>query len=199
MPKSLPIYLVDDEATVLESMAFMLESYGYRVHTFESGQAFLDSVDLNSLGCVILDSRMPNMTGQDVQREMQAKGSTLSVIYLTGHGDIPMAVEALKSGAFDFFQKPVEAETLMPAIELAMQKSMSHAQKGKEHQAMQSLTKREKEVLKLLVQGMKNQQMAETLFVSVRTIEVHRSNIMKKLNVNNVAALIHRVGTLLED
>lgn len=99
-----PLYIVDDEISVLESMAFMLESYGYEVETFSAGADFIDCVDLSRPGCLLLDSRMPEMRGQDVHRLLNEQGSPISVIYLTGHGDIPMAVDALKEGASDFFK-----------------------------------------------------------------------------------------------
>ncbi|MCA0936091.1 response regulator [Vibrio alginolyticus] len=192
-----PLYIVDDEESVLESMAFMLESYGYRVETFSRGQAFLDAIDTAQIGCVLLDSRMPGLRGQDIQKILSNQNSALSIIYLTGHGDIPMAVEALKNGAIDFFQKPVDGDNLVTAIDKAMRASESSAQGFAESKAMESLTQREREVLDLIVQGKKNQQMADELCVSLRTIEVHRSNVMKKLEADNLAVLIRKVGHLI--
>ncbi len=192
-----PIFIVDDEESVLESMAFMLESYGYRVETFSQGQAFLDAIDTDQVGCVLLDSRMPGLRGQDVQKILSNQNSALSIIYLTGHGDIPMAVDALKNGAIDFFQKPVDGDSLVNAIDRAMQASESSARGFAESKAMESLTQREREVLDLIVQGKKNQQMADELCVSLRTIEVHRSNVMKKLQADSLAVLIRKVGHLI--
>jgi two-component system response regulator TtrR len=193
-----PLYVVDDEESVLESMAFMLESYGYEVEAYSSGVDFLNDADLASAGCVLLDSRMPEMRGQDVHQIMNEQFSPISVIYLTGHGDIPMAVEALKSGALDFFQKPVDGNALVSAIELAMAKSMGNLDKLRAKYVLQNLTKREREVLDLVVKGMKNQEMANQLCVSLRTIEVHRSNVMRKLEAESVATLIRKVGHLIE-
>ncbi|MFV8454006.1 response regulator transcription factor [Vibrio owensii] len=192
-----PLYIVDDEEPVLESMAFMLESYGYEVETFSSGMAFLDNADLSSPGCVLLDSRMPEMRGQDVHHFMNEKFSPISVIYLTGHGDIPMAVDALKDGALDFFQKPVDGNALVVAIDDAMAQSIKNSEKLGAKQVLQNLTKREREVLGLVVKGMKNQEMADLLCVSLRTIEVHRSNVMKKLEAESLAVLIRKVGHLI--
>ncbi len=192
-----PVYILDDEESVLESMAFMLESYGYQVETFNQGQAFLDAVDTDKIGCVLLDSRMPGLRGQEIQKILTNQDSPLSVIYLTGHGDIPMAVEALKNGAIDFFQKPVDGDDLVSAIDRAMLASESSAKGVAESKAMQSLTQREREVLDLIVKGKKNQQMADELCVSLRTIEVHRSNVMKKLKADNVAVLIRKIGHLI--
>ncbi|WP_010449056.1 response regulator transcription factor [Vibrio rotiferianus] len=191
------LYIVDDEEPVLESMAFMLESYGYKVETFSSGIDFLNEVNLSAPGCVLLDSRMPDMRGQDVHQMMNEKLSPISVIYLTGHGDIPMAVDALKDGALDFFQKPVDANALVIAVDDAMAQSLKNGDKLGAKQVLQSLTKREREVLGLVVKGMKNQEMADLLCVSLRTIEVHRSNVMKKLEAESLAVLIHKVGHLI--
>ncbi|WP_050906667.1 MULTISPECIES: response regulator transcription factor [Vibrio harveyi group] len=191
------LYIVDDEEPVLESMAFMLESYGYEVETFSSGIDFLNEVNLSAPGCVLLDSRMPDMRGQDVHQMMNEKLSPISVIYLTGHGDIPMAVDALKDGALDFFQKPVDGNALVMAVDDAMAQSLKNGEKLGAKQVLQSLTKREREVLGLVVKGMKNQEMADLLCVSLRTIEVHRSNVMKKLEAESLAVLIHKVGHLI--
>ncbi|HHB1593406.1 TPA: response regulator transcription factor [Vibrio campbellii] len=191
------LYIVDDEEPVLESMAFLLESYGYEVETFSSGIDFLNEVNLSAPGCVLLDSRMPDMRGQDVHQMMNEKLSPISVIYLTGHGDIPMAVDALKDGALDFFQKPVDANALVMAVDDAMAQSLKNGEKLGAKQVLQSLTKREREVLGLVVKGMKNQEMADLLCVSLRTIEVHRSNVMKKLEAESLAVLIHKVGHLI--
>jgi len=191
------LYIVDDEEPVLESMAFMLESYGYEVETFSSGIDFLNEANLSSPGCVLLDSRMPDIRGQDVHQMMNEKLSPISVIYLTGHGDIPMAVDALKDGALDFFQKPVDGNALVMAVDDAMAQSLKNGEKLGAKQVLQSLTKREREVLGLVVKGMKNQEMADLLCVSLRTIEVHRSNVMKKLEAESLAVLIHKVGHLI--
>ncbi|KGR35209.1 two-component response regulator [Vibrio campbellii] len=191
------LYIVDDEEPVLESMAFLLESYGYEVETFSSGIDFLNEVNLSAPGCVLLDSRMPDMRGQDVHQMMNEKLSPISVIYLTGHGDIPMAVDALKDGALDFFQKPVDGNALVMAVDDAMAQSLKNVEKLGAKQVLQSLTKREREVLGLVVKGMKNQEMADLLCVSLRTIEVHRSNVMKKLEAESLAVLIHKVGHLI--
>ncbi|BFN31647.1 response regulator [Vibrio harveyi] len=192
-----PLYIVDDEEPVLESMAFMLESYGYEVESFSSGIDFLNNAELSAPGCVLLDSRMPEMRGQDVHHVMNEKFSPISVIYLTGHGDIPMAVDALKDGALDFFQKPVDGNALVVAVDNAMAQSLKNGEKLSAKQVLQNLTKREKEVLGLVVKGMKNQEMADLLCVSLRTIEVHRSNVMKKLEAESLAVLIRKVGHLI--
>ncbi len=189
MPPTLPLYLVDDDEAVLDSLSFMLRQFGYSLTTYTSGVTFLDEVDLTQAGCVILDSRMPEITGQAIQQQLIDTDSPLGIIFLTGHGDLPMAVNAFRQGACDFFQKPVSGQALAEAIE----KSMLHSQKAFEalqlKQNLATLTEREQQVLEQLIQGKTNKQLSEALFLSLRTIEVHRSNIMKKLQVHNLAEL----------
>jgi two-component system response regulator TtrR len=192
------VYIVDDEDTVRDSLAFMLEGYGFDVMAFDSGQGFLDTVDTNKPGCVVLDSRMPGLRGQDVHRLLNEQNSPLGILFLTGHGDLPMAVEAFRQGALDFFQKPVDGELLAKAITKAMTSSVERFKTRTALFKYQALTNREKEVLNLLVSGLKNQQMANKLCVSLRTIEVHRSNLMKKLEVNSVAEMIMQYGQVVE-
>ena len=189
MSQNLPLYLVDDDEAVLDSLSFMLQQFGYRLTTFVSGMRFLAEVDLSRPGCVILDSRMPAISGQALQQELLAQQSPLGIIFLTGHGDLPMAVNAFRLGACDFFQKPVSGQALATAID----KSMAHSQKAFEalqlSQNLATLSEREHQVLELLIQGKTNKQLSEALFLSLRTIEVHRSNVMKKLKVHNLAEL----------
>ncbi|UPQ86964.1 response regulator transcription factor [Vibrio sinaloensis] len=191
------VYLVDDQPSVLESMEFMLNSYGYRIVSFERGEDFLKQAKLDQAGCVILDSRMPGLRGQEVHQLLNEQASPLSVIYLTGHGDVPMAVDALKAGAYDFFQKPVNGDQLVAAIDKALAESERRMEEIAQRQILEVLTNREKQVLAVIGQGLKNQQIADKLCVSLRTVEVHRSNIMKKLEVTSVASLMVKVGHLL--
>ncbi|QXC56371.1 response regulator [Vibrio mimicus] len=192
-----PVYLVDDEISVLESLQFLLESYGYQLQAFSCGRQFLEQANWQQAGCVVLDSRMPELCGQEVQRQLNERNSPLRIIYLTGHGDVPMAVEALKEGACDFFQKPVDGDALVRAIEQALELSAICAEQCNARRKIGSLTKRERDVAELVLKGMKNQEMADELCVSLRTIEVHRANLMKKLEVNNMAALIRYMGSYL--
>ncbi|MCR9385879.1 response regulator transcription factor [Vibrio metoecus] len=192
-----PVYLVDDEINVLESLQFLLESYGYQLQAFSCGRQFLDQANWQQAGCVVLDSRMPELCGQEVQRQLNEHNSPLRIIYLTGHGDVPMAVEALKEGACDFFQKPVDGGALVRAIDQALEQSAIRAEQCNALRKVGSLTKRERDVAELVLKGMKNQEMADELCVSLRTIEVHRANLMKKLEVNNMAALIRYMGSYL--
>lgn len=185
-----PVYVVDDDESVRDSLTFMLEGYDFTVFSFNDGQDFIDNVDMMKPGCVVLDSRMPILRGQEVHAVLNQQQSPLSVIFLTGHGDVPMAVDALKSGAVDFFQKPVDGEQLALAIHKAMTASLSFYNKQNSKKVLDSLTERESEILHLIVAGKRNQQIAAELFVAVRTVEVHRSSLMKKLNAETVADLV---------
>lgn len=186
----LPVYVVDDDESVRDSLAFMLEGHDFKVTTFDDGQVFIDQVDLMTPGCVVLDSRMPILRGQEVHAILNQQQSPLSVIFLTGHGDVPMAVDALKLGAVDFFQKPVDGEQLAVAIHKAMTYSLGRYEYQENKSMFDSLTEREREILQLIVKGKRNQQIADELCVAVRTIEVHRSSLMKKCQAKTVADLV---------
>ncbi|MBY6108515.1 response regulator [Ferrimonas balearica] len=184
------IYLVDDDSAILDSLGFLMESYGLPLTPYNDGERFLQEVDLSQPGCVILDSRMPGLSGQDLQRRLVAANSPLAVIFLTGHGDVPMAVDAFKSGAFDFFQKPVKGQDLAAALRKGLEHSQSRFDQQQQRARLDSLSEREREVFKLVIKGHTNKQMADSLCVAVRTIEVHRANLMKKLEVDSLAALM---------
>ncbi|MGO2474183.1 MAG: response regulator transcription factor [Vibrio litoralis] len=192
----LPIYLVDDDESVLDSLAFLLQEFDYQVQCFSDGESFLQQAKLDQAGCVVLDSRMPSMRGQQVHQLLQQQHSPLGVIYLTGHGDVPMAVEALKQGAVDFLQKPVDGKVLVEAINKACNYSEQATQAMTIQKAFESLTEREQAILGLVVQGMKNQQIAEELCIAVRTVEVHRSNLMKKFSAKSIAELVMQYAQL---
>ncbi|WP_417884042.1 response regulator transcription factor [Vibrio rumoiensis] len=192
----LPIYLVDDDESVLDSLAFLLQEFDYQVQCFASGEDFLQQAKLDQAGCVVLDSRMPTMRGQQVHQVLQQQHSPIGVIYLTGHGDVPMAVEALKQGAVDFLQKPIDGKVLVEAINKACEYSEQATQAMTIQKAFESLTEREQAILRLVVQGMKNQQIAEALCIAVRTVEVHRSNLMKKFSAKSIAELVMQYAQL---
>ncbi|ESE41477.1 response regulator transcription factor [Shewanella decolorationis] len=196
MSTKLPLYLVDDDEAILDSLGFMLRQFGYQVQTFSSGQDFLAQCPLTQAGCVILDSRMPEITGQEVQQKLLETQSPLGVIFLTGHGDLPMALSAFRKGACDFFQKPVSGKALVQAIEKAHKLSQTSFEQQHLQQKFAQLTEREQQVLAHVVQGMTNKQISEAMYLSLRTIEVHRAKIMKKLEVNNMAELVQHLAHL---
>ncbi|MGI2124393.1 response regulator transcription factor [Shewanella baltica] len=196
MSTKLPLYLVDDDEAILDSLGFMLGQFGYQVQTFNSGRDFLAHCALSQAGCVILDSRMSEITGQEVQQKLLETHSPLGVIFLTGHGDLPMALSAFRKGACDFFQKPVSGKALVQAIEKAQRESQTTFEQQSLQHKFDQLTEREQQVLAHVIQGMTNKQISEAMFLSLRTIEVHRAKIMKKLEVNNMAELVQHLGNL---
>ncbi|MGF1695355.1 response regulator [Vibrio lamellibrachiae] len=192
----LPVYVVDDDESIRDSLTFLLEEHEYRVSSFVDGPSFLDGADIGQAGCVILDSRMPKMRGQQVHEYLLEQNSPLSVIYLTGHGDVPMAVDALQAGAVNFFQKPVKGADLTQAIEKGFLASQSQVDRLQSLLAYQSLTEREKDILRLIIDGKRNQKIADELCIAMRTVEVHRASLLKKFSAKTVAELAFIYGQL---
>jgi FixJ family two-component response regulator len=188
------VFVVDDSSSILRSMQRMLEASGMKVATFESADAFLDAFDPDAWGCLVLDVRMPGMGGEELQNLLAARGSALPIVFLTGHGNIPMSVRAMKHGAADFLTKPVEAEHLLAAVRAAFEKSRAARQersaRGAIDKRLAQLTAREREVLEHLIGGKLNKQVAFDLGTVEKTIKVHRSRIMQKMQVRSVAELV---------
>lgn len=187
------VRLVDDSAELLESLAFMLALEGYRTAGFESAEAFLASGDLESPGCAVLDVRMPGMSGLELQREMAARGSPLPVIFLTGHGDLEMAVGAMREGAFDFEEKPVDPEKFLPRIAAACEadraKRMGARPIGEEVDLASALTEREAMILRAVARGLTSRMIAERFGISRRTAEHHRAAAQAKIGLAAPAAI----------
>lgn len=185
------IYLVDDDDAVRRSAGFMLKTSGFAVEPFASGVEFLKSVDGLTPGCILLDVRMPGMDGLEVQRVLGEQGITFPVIVLTGHGDVNVAVAAMKAGALDFIEKPFEKAVLLSALEEGFaQIERSDRSKARAAEAvlrLNVLTAREHEVLEGLVRGFPNKTIAYDLGISARTVEIHRANLMTKLNVRSLS------------
>ncbi|WP_440871654.1 response regulator transcription factor [Vibrio diabolicus] len=194
--KQLPVFVVDDDESVRDSLAFMLEEHDFNVTTFADGQSFLDEVDVQQAGCIILDSRMPNLRGQQVHQILNQANSPLAVIYLTGHGDVPMAVDALQAGAVNFFQKPVKGDELAQAILQGQAQSAANLDMATAKSAYESLTPREKDILRLIIAGKRNIRIADELCIAMRTVEVHRANLLKKFSAKTVAELAYIYGKL---
>lgn len=185
------VHLVDDEDSIRRSAGFMLRTSGYEVKTYVSGVEFLKEIKNAAPGCILLDVRMPEMDGLEVQAELNNRGVTMPVIVLTGHGDITTAVAAMKAGAIDFIEKPFEKSVLIEAIETALRRldHRDHARTS-EHEArvrIAALTLREQEVLRGLVRGHPNKTIAYDLDISPRTVEVHRASLMSKLKVRSLS------------
>lgn len=185
------VHIVDDEESIRRSAKFMLSTSGYAVETWESGVAFLKEAKAAEPGCILLDVRMPEMDGLEVQQALNERGITMPVIILTGHGDIGIAVRAMKAGAVDFIEKPFEKTVLMSAIEAAharLEKNAADLERNEEaHVMLGKLTGREREVLEGLAKGLPNKTIAYDLDISPRTVEVHRANLMTKLGVRSLS------------
>ncbi|MFG0834418.1 response regulator transcription factor [Aeromonas bivalvium] len=192
-----PLYLVDDDQAVLDSLRFMLESCDERpLHCFADGERFLAEVDLRQPACLILDCRMPGLSGPEVQQRLKAAQSPIAILFLTGHGEVPLAVESLKQGAVDFLQKPVQLAPLRAAMARAEQATLAAAARLAHRHAFERLPPREHQLLQLIARGHKNQQIAQDLCISVRTVEVCRASLMKRLEVGSLAELMLRYAAV---
>jgi len=195
MQKPAPtIYIVDDDEGVRNSVRFLLKSVGLASHTLASANEFLDTYKPEHLGCLVLDVRMPGMSGLELQQQLNLRGAIIPVIFITGHGDIPMAVEAMQHGAFDFLQKPFLDQDLIDRIQRAVERDARNRAALAEHERIQasfdSLTPREREVLALMIRGKPNKIMAAELGVSQRTVEIHRARVMEKTDAASLAQLV---------
>jgi FixJ family two-component response regulator len=188
------IYVVDDDDAFRDSLRWLLESAGYRVAVFASAERFLASYREAGEACLLLDVRMPGLSGLELQAELNRRGDAIPIIFLTGHGDVPMAVEAVKKGAFDFIEKPCEEERLLALIEqvAAMGAPARHerAQQLSAAARLDTLTEREREVLDLVSVGRRNKQIAEALGISIKTVEAHRAHAMEKMGATSIAEVV---------
>ncbi len=188
------IFIVDDDPSVRESTQLMLESVGFNVKTFGSAQDFLNANVQEGLGCLILDVRMPGISGLDLQEKLVSAKTPLPVIFITGHGTVPLSVRAMKAGAVDFLQKPFEEQDLLDAIKRAITRQREKRSKKDEadklRHRVKALTSREYEVFSLLVTGMANKEIAHRLGRSERTVKAHRAQIMEKTNAGSFADLV---------
>ena len=194
MNTDVTVFVVDDDEAVRDSLAMLIESAGYKVDTFCSGEAFLDTCTRDCNGCLILDIRMPGMNGIQLQQELSERQFTLPVIFITGHGDIPMAVDAIQRGAADFLPKPFKDQVLLKRINDVLneysEKLQETEQQQKISQQLSSLTRREAEVMLLMAEGKANKVIAFDLDISQRTVEIHRGRVMKKMQAHSLAQLV---------
>jgi two-component system response regulator FixJ len=191
------VYIVDDDEAVRESLALLLDSMDQNCQSFNSAVDFLDSYSGNMTGCLVLDIRMPGMNGLELQKHLNVQGCILPIIFVTGHGDVPMAVEAMQHGAVDFIQKPYREQDLLDKINMALaldktnREALEHRHKIIEKLA--ALTPREKQVMEMMVDGKANKVIAIDLGISQRTVEIHRSRVMEKMATNSLAHLVKMV------
>lgn len=197
------VFVVDDDEAMRDSIICLLESANLPCRMFGDAGAFLEACGPGQPGCLLLDIRMPGMSGMELLERLGADGYTLPVIIITGHGDVPLAVRALKSGAFDFVQKPFGAQDLLDKVHAALEQVRKDRQKNLKRDILRSrfdaLTAREREIMELVVAGDSSKVVGMKLGISSKTVDIHRSNIMKKLDVQTIAELVHVRLALRDD
>jgi FixJ family two-component response regulator len=191
------VYIVDDDEAMRDSLVWLLESHGYAVEAYPSAETFLASFHEDMRGCLVLDVRMPGMSGLELHETLIARRAALPVIFVTGHGDVPMAVSALKKGAVDFIEKPFGDKDMLRLIaqclEMEQARRDTQLHETKTRRRLATLTDREREVLGLVLAGKLNKQIADGLGISVKTVEVHRARVMEKMEAGSVAELVQAV------
>ena len=194
IPKKGTVFVVDDDEAVRDSLQWLLEGQDYRVRSFDSAESFLSRYDVREVACLIVDIRMGGMTGIELQYRLKEQSSPLPIVFITGHGDVPMAVDTMKRGAMDFIQKPFKEEQLLSLVERMLERAhetfADHLQALNRDALLARLTLRESQVLERIVAGRLNKQIADDLGISIKTVEAHRANIMEKLSANTVADLL---------
>jgi FixJ family two-component response regulator len=194
------VFIVDDDVAVRDSLGMLLEAAGYAAEAFQCAADFLDNLTPSTRGCLILDVRMPDMDGLDLQKELIRRGARLPVIFLTGHGTIPATVRAIKAGAMDFLTKPVDGPALLAHVEKALKQGSAQQKRIDSYQAAASrlatLTDREREVLTLAVAGHVSKEIAQRLGISSRTVEIHRAHILQKTGASNLLEVARITGLL---
>ncbi|MBI1906408.1 MAG: response regulator transcription factor [Rhodocyclales bacterium] len=193
------IYIVDDDEALRDSLVWLLESSGYRVCAYDSSESFLAAYQPRMTGCLVLDVRMPGMSGLELFEELRLRHCSLPVIFITGHGDVPMAVSAVKRGAVDFIEKPFGDRDMLGLIEESLERERNSRQQRQVEaeivRRLGDLTQREREVLDLIIAGKLNKQIADVLGISIKTVEVHRARVMEKMGANSLAELVQCVMT----
>jgi two-component system, LuxR family, response regulator FixJ len=188
------VFLVDDDEAVRDSLSLLLETAGHRVEAFESGTKLLATLSADRKGCVIADLRMPGMDGLELQQQLLARGFRLPIIIMTGHGDVPIAVRAMKAGALDFVEKPFSEEAILETVRLALAQAERvrgpAAPDNLVQERISNLTQREREVLEAMVAGHPNKVIAHLLQISPRTVEIHRARVMEKMSARSLSHLV---------
>jgi FixJ family two-component response regulator len=196
MKRKCIIYVIDDDPSVRKSTTLLLKSEGYEVETYESAERFLDEVRNPRAGCIVLDVQMKGMNGLELQEELIKKHFELPIVFVTGFGDVPMSVRAMKKGAYDFLEKPFNDEEFLSAVRSALERNLSNLsmikEKEKIFEEMMMLTDREKEILKYIIAGYMNKEISAKLGIAEPTVKIHRGHIMSKLCVDSIADLVRK-------
>jgi FixJ family two-component response regulator len=191
------VYIVDDDEPMRDSLVWLVESQGFAVKAYASAEDFLAACHDDMSGCLVLDVRMPGMSGLELYEQLNRRHCTLPVVFITGHGDVPMAVAALKKGAVDFIEKPFGDKDMLRLIEQCLERDRegrdARRQAADVARRLESVTGREREVMDLIIAGKLNKQIADMLNISIKTVEVHRARIMEKMGVRSVAGLVQAV------
>lgn len=201
MSDNATVFIVDDDAAVRDSLSFLMQSVGLKTESFDSADSFLKANPVSRAGCLLLDIRMPGMSGLELQGVLLEREIRLPVIFISGHADVPMAVRALKAGAFDFVEKPFNDQLLLDCVQRAIesdrQQRQNDAQLDEWRERMATLTPREREVMELVVDGAANKVISATLGVSLKTVEAHRARVMDKLQADSLSHLV-RMSVVLK-
>ncbi|HEY8508097.1 MAG TPA: response regulator transcription factor [Steroidobacteraceae bacterium] len=188
------VFVVDDDAGIREALQSVLETVGFATAAYASAREFLEAYHPSQAGCLLLDIRMPGMSGLELQKQLNARGAVIPVIFVSGHGDISMAVEAMKHGAFDFLEKPFREEDLLDRVRRALARDARVRKALSEHarirERLESLTPRERDVLNRIVEGKSNKVIGGELRISTRTVELHRAHVMEKMQASSLAELV---------
>jgi two-component system response regulator FixJ len=194
------VFIVDDDAAVREGLSALLAAKRHRVESFASAEDFLAALKPDRAGCLVADIRMSGMSGMELQRELTRRGAPISTVIITGHGDVPLAVAALKAGAVDFLEKPFDSDAILASVDEALRRTGKKAQ-GFDRAAVaaraDALSQREREVMDLVVAGQPNKVIAHRLGIAIRTVEIHRARVMEKLGARNLSELV-RMAIALE-
>lgn len=187
------VRVVDDDAAMCRSIAYLLESVGWTVAAYASAEAFIADGDRSAPGCLVLDVRMPTMSGLQLQQALASDGAALPIVFVTAHGDVAMAVEAMKSGASDFIEKPFKEQALLDAVARAVRRSVEAAARRGDADRLAQLTGREREVARLIALGLSSKEIGRRLGISDKTVQVHRNHLMEKLGAHSAAEVTRRV------
>jgi FixJ family two-component response regulator len=192
------IFIIDDDSSMRRALSYLLQSAGYKVETYSSAEKFLQRDPYDGVGCMLLDVRMPGLSGMDLQEKLMRPDYMMPIIFLTGHGELSMGVHAMKKGAIDFLTKPCDDGQLLAAVNRAIEKDMqargSYKQKQEIRRRIELLTPRENEILRYVITGLLNKQIAATLGIAEPTVKIHRGRIMEKLRAESVADLVRMAG-----